>query len=59
MRSFSLGETIKIGSNITVKILGIKGNQIRIGVEAPKDVAVHREQIFNRITNEASQPEDA
>jgi carbon storage regulator len=54
-----LGENIKIGSNITVTILGIKGNQIRIGIEAPKDVAVHREEIFNRIKSETSQPEDA
>ena len=54
-----LGETIKIGSNVTVTILGIKGNQIRIGIEAPKDVAVHREEIFHRIKNEASLPEDA
>jgi carbon storage regulator len=48
------GETIKIGSNMTVTVLGIKGNQVRIGIEAPKDVEVHREEIFDRIKNETS-----
>jgi carbon storage regulator len=53
------GETVKIGSDMTVTVLGIKGNQVRIGIEAPKDVAVHREEIFNRIKNETSQFKNA
>lgn len=53
-----LGETITIGSNISITILGIKGNQIRMGIEAPKDVAVHREEIFHRIKQELSRRED-
>lgn len=41
-----------IGSEVTVTVLGVKGNQVRIGVNAPKDVAVHREEIFDRIRRE-------
>jgi len=41
-----------IGSDVTITVLGIKGNQVRIGINAPKDVAVHREEIFERIKNE-------
>ncbi len=44
-----VGETLMIGSDVTVTVLGVKGNQVRIGVNAPKDVAVHREEIFDRI----------
>ena len=51
------GETIHIGNDITVTVLGVKGNQIRIGVQAPKDVAVHREEILERIA--AQQPKAA
>ncbi|MGO9268202.1 MAG: carbon storage regulator CsrA [Candidatus Binataceae bacterium] len=47
-----LGETITIGSNITVTVLGVKGNQVRIGINAPKDVPVHREEIYDRIRQE-------
>jgi carbon storage regulator len=41
-----------IGNDISVTVLGVKGNQVRIGVDAPKDVAVHREEIFERINSE-------
>ncbi|HCY13027.1 MAG TPA: carbon storage regulator [Gammaproteobacteria bacterium] len=44
-----VGETLNIGNEIQVTVLGIRGNQVRIGVNAPKDVAVHREEIFQRI----------
>lgn len=47
-----IGETIKIGDDITVTVLGVKGNQVRLGVGAPKDVAVHREEIYDRIAKE-------
>ena len=45
-------ETLVIGTEITVTVLGVKGNQVRIGVNAPKNVAVHREEIFERINAE-------
>jgi carbon storage regulator len=48
------GETVMIGSDVTITVLGVKGNQVRIGINAPKDVAVHREEIFERIKNEQS-----
>lgn len=44
-----VGETLMVGDDITVTILGVKGNQVRIGVNAPKDVPVHREEIYKRI----------
>ncbi len=47
-----VGETLMIGDEVTVTVLGVKGNQVRIGVNAPKDVAVHREEIYDRIRNE-------
>jgi carbon storage regulator len=47
-------ESIAIGSDITVVVLGVKGNQVRIGVAAPKDVAVHREEVYERIQHECS-----
>jgi carbon storage regulator len=50
-----VGETLMIGNNVTVTVLGVKGNQVRIGVNAPKDVAVHREEIFERIKREEDQ----
>jgi carbon storage regulator len=44
-----IGETLCIGNEITVTVLGMKGNQIRLGVNAPKAIAVHREEIYERI----------
>jgi carbon storage regulator len=50
-----VGETLMIGNEVTVTVLGVKGNQVRIGVNAPKDVAVHREEIYERIKREEDQ----
>jgi carbon storage regulator len=47
-----VGETLMIGDEVTVTVLGVKGNQVRIGINAPKDVAVHREEIYMRIKRE-------
>ncbi|MFO1469175.1 MAG: carbon storage regulator CsrA [Steroidobacteraceae bacterium] len=47
-----VGETVMIGNEVTVTVLGVKGNQVRIGVNAPKDVSVHREEIYERIKRE-------
>ena len=47
-----VGETLMVGDDVTITVLGVKGNQVRIGVNAPKDVAVHREEIYERIQSE-------
>ncbi len=47
-----VGEALMIGDDISISVLGVKGNQVRIGIDAPREVAVHREEIFNRIKNE-------
>ncbi len=49
-----VGETLMIGDEVTVTVLGVKGNQVRIGVNAPKDIPVHREEIYERIKREQS-----
>ena len=54
-----VGETVMIGNDVTVTVLGVKGNQVRVGVNAPRDVAVHREEIFERIKRENEQGGDA
>ena len=52
-----IGETLMIGEEITITVLGVKGNQVRIGIAAPKDVAVHREEIYQKIQrNQEGQP---
>jgi carbon storage regulator len=50
-----VGETLMIGDEVTVTVLGVKGNQVRIGVNAPKNVAVHREEIYERIKREQAE----
>ena len=50
-----VGETLMIGDDVTVTVLGVKGNQVRLGVNAPKEVPVHREEIYNRIQQEEEQ----
>lgn len=47
-----VGETVMIGNDVTVTVLGVKGNQVRVGINAPKSVAVHREEIYERIKRE-------
>ena len=52
-----VGETLMIGDEVTVTVLGVKGNQVRIGVNAPKEVSVHREEIYERIKREQDAPD--
>lgn len=47
-----VGETVMIGDNVAITVLGVKGNQVRVGIKAPKDTPVHREEIFERIRRE-------
>ena len=53
-----VGETLMVGDDVTVTVLGVKGNQVRIGVNAPRDVSVHREEIYRRIQVEKSKKLD-
>ncbi len=50
-----VGETVMIGDDVTITVLGVKGNQVRVGINAPKNVAVHREEIYERIKREEDQ----
>lgn len=54
-----VGETVIIGDDVQVTVLGVKGNQVRLGVTAPKDVAVHRSEIYDRIRKERAGEEPA
>lgn len=54
-----VGEAVVIGEEVTVTVLGVKGNQVRIGVTAPKSVSVHRDEIFDRIKSEREEPSPA
>ena len=53
-----VGETVMIGDEVTITVLGVKGNQVRVGINAPKHVAVHREEIYERIKREQQPTED-
>lgn len=50
-----VGESLIIGDDVVINVLGVKGNQVRIGVDAPKEVSVHREEIYDRIQAEKDQ----
>lgn len=53
-----VGETVVVGDEVTITVLGVKGNQVRCGINAPKRVAVHREEIYERIKREELDPSD-
>ncbi len=49
-----IGESLIVGDNVVVTVLGVKGTQVRLGINAPKDISVHREEIYKKLTNEKS-----
>jgi carbon storage regulator len=51
-----VGETVMVGDDVTVTIIGVKGTQVRLGVSAPKDVTVHRQEVYERIQREQHHP---
>lgn len=53
-----IGEVLRVGDDVSITVLGIKGNQVRIGIDAPKDVSVHREEIYQRIKSEGQDHDD-
>ena len=53
-----VGETLIIGDDVRVTVLGVKGNQVRLGINAPKEVTVHREEVYQRIQNEKKQEQE-
>jgi carbon storage regulator len=54
-----IGETIMIGAEVQISVLGVKGNQVRIGINAPKDIEVHREEIYQKIQTERAKKEES
>lgn len=53
-----IGETLMIGTEVSVTVLGIKSNQVRIGISAPKDLAVHREEVYDRVQREKARQQE-
>ena len=53
-----IGETLIIGDDVNITVLGVKGNQVRLGINAPKDLSVHREEIYMRIQQEKQETEE-
>jgi carbon storage regulator len=51
-----IGESIRIDDNVTITVLGVKGSQVRIGVDAPREVQVHREEIYQRVNDDEQEP---